>query len=48
MNLIQDELEEITGARTVPRVFINGKFVGGGDDIVDLDRRGKLRDLLES
>ena len=32
----------------VPRVFINGKFVGGGDDIVTKDGSGALRKLLEA
>ncbi len=31
----------------VPRVFINGNFVGGGDDTVNLDTNGKLKTLLE-
>merc|ERR1711935_9680 len=32
MSSIQDALLEITGARSVPRVFINGVFYGGGDE----------------
>ena len=32
MGEIQDALLEVTGARSVPRVFINGKFYGGGDE----------------
>ena len=43
---IQDVLGGMTGARSVPRVFIGGKFVGGGDDIVRLEREGKLKALL--
>jgi hypothetical protein len=31
---IQAALAEITGGRSVPRVFIGGKFIGGGDDTV--------------
>jgi len=31
---IQDYLLEKTGARSVPRVFIDGQFYGGGDDVV--------------
>lgn len=31
---IQDYMKEKTGARSVPRVFVNGKFFGGGDDTV--------------
>jgi len=29
-------------------VFIDGKFVGGCDDVVALDRTGKLDTLLEA
>ena len=29
---IQDELLALTGGRSVPRVFICGTFIGGGDD----------------
>ena len=29
---IQDALLKITGGRSVPRVFIHGKFFGGGDE----------------
>ena len=31
---------QITGGRSVPRVFIGGKFIGGGDDTVSLSRTG--------
>ena len=30
MDDIQDALKDITGARSVPRVFVGGQFVGGG------------------
>ena len=30
------------GGRTVPQIFIDGEPVGGCDDIVALDRAGKL------
>jgi len=42
----QNQLEKLTGARTVPRVFINGKFIGGGDDTSDLEKKGDLERLL--
>lgn len=32
MDAIQDYMLSLTGGRSVPRVFINGKFVGGCDD----------------
>lgn len=31
----------------VPRVFIDGKFIGGGDDTVKLDKNGELVRLLK-
>merc|ERR1712066_1157228 len=39
---IQDYMKVKTGARSVPRVFINGKFIGGGDDVVSKMRSGEL------
>ncbi|XP_013378772.1 glutaredoxin-1 [Lingula anatina] len=43
---IQDYLCQITGARSVPRVFINGKCIGGGDETVALQKSGKLKGML--
>jgi len=31
----------------VPRIFINGKSVGGCDDTVQLDKNGQLEQLLK-
>jgi len=31
----------------VPRVFIGGKFVGGGDDVKKLADTGKLKPMLQ-
>ena len=39
---------ELTGARTFPRVFIGGKFIGGSSDTLDLDNNGQLEPLLKS
>ena len=44
---IQELMLKMTGARTVPRVFINGKFVGGGDDTVALKNSGELIKMLQ-
>ncbi len=30
------------GRRTVPQIFINGEHIGGCDDLVALDRAGRL------
>lgn len=44
---IQDHLMTLTGARTVPRVFINHKFIGGGTDVLNLLESGELKTLVE-
>jgi glutaredoxin 3 len=46
-NEIQDYLLDITGGRSVPRVFIDGTFIGGGDDTEALARSGKLEVMLK-
>ncbi|XP_041370078.1 glutaredoxin-like [Gigantopelta aegis] len=43
---IQDYLGTMTGQSTVPRVFINGKCIGGGTETDKLHRQGKLKTLL--
>lgn len=35
-----------SGRRTVPQIFIGGQHVGGYDDLVGLDRAGRLDPLL--
>lgn len=39
---LQSRLEEITGRRTVPNVLVNGKSIGGGDDVAELDDSDEL------
>lgn len=34
------------GRRTVPQIFIDGKPIGGSDELHALDRSGRLDDLL--
>lgn len=41
-NEYQQVLGQITNARSVPRVFINGECIGGGDDTEKLDQNGDL------
>lgn len=43
---IQDALYEVTGARSVPRGFVGGKFIGGGDDTAAKAASGELAQLL--
>ncbi|KAH7696431.1 glutaredoxin, partial [Aphelenchoides avenae] len=45
-NEIQDYLAQLTGGRTVPRVFINGQFIGGGDDTARAKSNGSLEKKL--
>ncbi|KAF4671217.1 hypothetical protein FOL47_001663 [Perkinsus chesapeaki] len=44
---IQDYLLSITGGRSVPRVFIKGKFIGGGDETAAKAKSGELQKILE-
>ena len=44
---IQDYLQELTGARTVPRVFIGGKCIGGFDATKKLNDEGKLKEMIK-
>jgi len=43
----QQALQEMTGQRTVPSVWIGGKFVGGSDELERLHRDGRLKLMLE-
>ena len=40
------EMEEKSGRRTVPQIFIGGTHVGGSDDLHALEEDGKLDALL--
>jgi glutaredoxin 3 len=41
------EARERSGGRTsAPQIFIDGRHIGGCDDLVALDRSGKLNPLL--
>ncbi len=43
------EARERSGGRTsVPQIFIGGQHIGGCDDLLDLDRAGKLDPLLKA
>lgn len=41
-----EKMIKLTGRRTVPQIFIGALHVGGFDDLVALDRAGKLTGLL--
>ena len=44
---MQNTLEKMTGQRSVPNIFINGKHIGGCDTVVGLHKSGKLQELLK-
>lgn len=39
-------LERSGGRMTVPQIFIDGRHIGGSDDLAALDRAGRLDPLL--
>ncbi|KAI1417021.1 glutaredoxin [Hypoxylon sp. FL1857] len=45
---LQARLGVMTGRRTVPNIMINGKSIGGSDEIAELDSRKTLIDKIKS
>jgi glutaredoxin 3 len=41
-------VQRAEGRRTVPQLFIDGRGIGGSDELVDLDARGALDALLSA
>ena len=39
-------IERAGGRTTVPQIFIDGRHIGGSDDLAELDREGGLDPLL--
>jgi len=39
-------LERSNGRHTVPQIFIDGRHVGGSDDLAELERAGRLDPML--
>jgi glutaredoxin 3 len=44
----QEMIQRANGRTTVPQIFIDGRHVGGSDDLAELDRAGKLDPLLQA
>ncbi|KLT73073.1 glutaredoxin [Neisseria arctica] len=40
------EMQQITGQRSVPQIFIGDTHVGGFTDLYNLHQKGELQDLL--
>jgi len=41
-----DEMQALSGKTSVPQVFIGGAYVGGFDELCELDISGELDNLL--
>lgn len=44
----RQEMEAASGRHTVPQIFINGRSIGGYDDLAALDARNELDPLLDT
>ncbi|MEO5340707.1 MAG: glutaredoxin 3 [Magnetococcus sp. MYC-9] len=42
----EEMIEKAGGRRTVPQIFINGRHVGGCDDLYELETEGTLEKML--
>lgn len=42
----EEMIARANGRYTVPQIFIDGQHIGGSDELVALDREGKLDPLL--
>jgi glutaredoxin 3 len=39
-------MQRANGRHTVPQIFIDGRHIGGSDDLAELERNGQLDPLL--
>jgi len=46
VKMIVNHLSARTGIRTVPQIWVNGRFIGGNDDIQRINREGRLMSLI--
>ena len=44
----QESIRRSGGRTTVPQIFIDGRYIGGSDDLAALDRAGRLDALLRA
>jgi glutaredoxin 3 len=44
----QEMMARANGRHTVPQIFIDGRHVGGSDDLAELERSGQLDPMLEA
>ncbi|HEX8193594.1 MAG TPA: glutaredoxin 3 [Allosphingosinicella sp.] len=44
----EEMIQRANGRTTVPQIFIDGRHIGGSDDLAELDRSGGLDPLLQA
>ena len=44
----QDMIQRAGGRTTVPQIFIDDRHIGGCDDLMELERQGRLDELLDA
>ncbi len=44
---LRREMKDRSGRNTAPQIFIDDQYIGGYDDLSELDRDGKLDELLQ-
>jgi glutaredoxin 3 len=44
----EEMIQRAGGRTTVPQIFIDGRHIGGSDDLAALERQGQLDPLLSS
>ena len=44
----EEMIQRSDGRTTVPQIFIDGRHVGGSDDLAELERTGRLDLMLEA
>lgn len=42
----RQEMERLSGRRTVPQIFIDDRLIGGFDELYSLEQDGRLDELL--
>ena len=45
---LREELMAKSGRRTLPQVYVGGRYVGGADELAALDRSGELLKLIQA
>lgn len=43
---IRDGIKDFSNWPTIPQLYVKGKFVGGCDIVMDLERKGELQGIL--